>query len=513
MGSWHMNREYARFRALKQDFSYNGHLISPNRLLIRSSELFPEKIAVQLPSGDHITFRNLADGAKKISAILISMGVQPGDRVVVLAENSIFFYFAYYGIWQTGATVVPLSTFLHEQEISDILADALPRVVVVSNELTAKVDMTRVACRVLREDEIMRSTGDSAAFKIHDFAPDAVAAILYTSGTTGKPKGVMLSACGIMTNVLQGMCRFNFLEDERVLCPLPLFHSFTQITCVWAAIATGSCVILLPKIMKDSLLQSFTYRPTFVLGIPHFFALLCRFASLSLHTVRYCISGGDAVSDAIRKIFALRFSKKICNGYGLTESGPLIAVDLDDTISTTNTIGKPVVQVMCDIRNGDHGIGILWVRGENLMLGYYHAQAATEAVLKDGWLNTGDLARFDADGKLVICGREKDLIVYRGLKIYPQEVENVLTSAPNVQLAAVIGIPDVEGCYPAAFVQTVDHKQIDPEVLIEFCKRHLAHYKVPRTVYFMKSMPMTPTGKIDKKVLMQQLHAKPSCGM
>jgi long-chain acyl-CoA synthetase len=504
MGHWHIDRERTRLITLHHEFSREGVLLSANCLLARTAELVPHKPALMLPSRELITYDELARTARLMSRYLMQYNIKPGDRIAMLVENSSFFYSVYYGIWQTGATVVPLSTFLHEAEVQGIVAEAQLRLVIVSQECAPKLTHGSLACPLITEQQLMQAVVESGEsdFVIQPLAPHEPAVILYTSGTTGRPKGVMLSSHGIMTNLLQGMSRFNFVEDERVLCPLPLFHSFTQNTCVWGAIAAGITVIILPKIMKGALINSISLKPTIILGIPNFFGLLCRISSLSLSSTRYCVSGGDALPDAIRRIFALRFGKKICNGYGLTESGPVIAVDLDDSISPVNTVGKPMIGIICDIRDHDQGIGTLWIRGDNVMLGYYQAPEATEKIMHNGWLNTGDLARFTDEGKLVICGREKDLIVHKGLKIYPQEVENTLMNAPQVLLAAVVGITDAEGAYPVAVVQPFEGKQVDIHELIDYCKQRLAAYKVPRAIVVVKSMPLTATGKINKKELL-----------
>jgi len=503
MGHWHIDRERVRLHTLQQEFTHEGSLLSANHLLARTAELVPHKIALISPTRETITYSELAHTARRISTYIDSYNIQPGDRVVMLVDNSPFFYSTYYGIWQTGATVVPLSTFLHEAELRDIIAEAQPRLIIVSQEFVNKISPTDMKYPVITENDLMKviqGTMDRH-FTIKQLAPHDPAVILYTSGTTGRPKGVMLSSHGIMTSTIQGLSRFDFIDNELVLCPLPLFHSFTQSTCIWGSIAAGITIIILPKIMKGALIKSISLNPTIILGIPNFFGLLCRISPLSLTATRYCISGGDALTDAIRRIFALRFGKKICDGYGLTEAGPVIALDLEDTIAETNAVGRPLLGIQCDIRNQDKDIGTLWVRGENLMVGYYQAPEATEKIMHRGWLNTGDLATFTDDGKLVICGREKDLIIHKGLKIYPQEVENTLMNAPHVMLAAVVGAPDAEGAYPIAFVQPLEGQIVESNELISYCKQRLAAYKVPRTIVIVKTMPMTPTGKINKKAL------------
>jgi acyl-CoA synthetase (AMP-forming)/AMP-acid ligase II len=258
------------------------------------------------------------------------------------------------------------------------------------------------------------------------------------------------------------------------------------------------------------MLDALKHEPTIFLGVPALYGLLSVLRKAPLAGVEYFICGGDALPDKIRAGFELMYHRKLCNGYGLTETSPFIAVDMDDVAGLTNTIGKPALGIECSIRN-EYGnevskteIGTLWVKGGNVMLGYYNAPEKTASELVDGWFCTGDLARFDAAGKLLICGRSKDMISNKGLKIYPQEVENVIMDHMAVMFVGVIGrVDEMHNEVPIAFVQLQlgrSAQEVEPE-LIELCKKNLAVYKVPRSFIFIKDMPMTATNKVDKKIL------------
>jgi long-chain acyl-CoA synthetase len=320
----------------------------------------------------------------------------------------------------------------------------------------------------------------------------------------------MLSSRNIMTSIGQGLARFRWLvEGERIFGPLPLFHSFAQNTCVWSGLYAGCTVILIPKIERKYILEGLAQRPTIFLGVPALYGLLCLLKTAPLESVRAFVCGGDALPDKIRSAFALVYQRKLFNGYGLTETSPTIAIDLDDTTEPTNNVGQPVVGLECAVRD-DHGtdlphgaIGQLWVRGDNVMLGYYNAPEMTQSVIKDGWFATGDLVYLDPKGKIVISGRSKDLIINKGINIYPQEIENVILLHPNVIRAGVIGkVDEAVGEIPIAFVQIREKDEEMAKSLKELCLKNLAAYKVPRQfICSVDPLPITATGKVDKKVL------------
>jgi long-chain acyl-CoA synthetase len=326
----------------------------------------------------------------------------------------------------------------------------------------------------------------------------------------------MLSSDNIVINAIQGIARFEIGPQERVFCALPLFHSLPQNICMWSAMIVGATAIIVEKIERRTLLKGIAQKPTMVVAVPALYGLFCMLKTIRFGNVKYFLSGGDALSDKIRGLFELIYGRKLCNGYGLTEASPFIAIDVDDYTQPTNTIGKPFVGIEVSIRD-EHGeelrkgsIGTLWIRGPNIMLGYYKAPEATRAIIKNGWLNTGDLAYLTSTGKIVLAGRERDLISNKGLKIYPQEVENILLTHPQVLQAAVIGIRDSENEeIPVAFIAS---KEQDTLTLIEqlraLCSRSLASYKIPRQYYIRRELPVTTTGKVNKKLLLAELRGE-----
>ena len=505
--------ELTYYKELKDTITKDGKLLYAGRLLERGAQKFGD-LPLLIFNDEPISYAELYRRACAFSAVLKQKGLKPRDRVIISFENAPEFYVAYFAVWQAGGVVAPVNTFLKEKELAHIVEDAKPTFIITSAdriELFKKADGPHLPPLLTPED--MPAPDDS-------FVPDEpieldeheLAALLYTSGTTGVPKGVMLSSKNIMTNILQGVARLQIDYQERLFGVLPLFHVFAQNVCVWSALFIGATVILVPKIDRRYILSALKHKPTGFFGVPALYGLLCLLKTAPLDTVRFFVSGGDAMPDKIRSYFALLYRRKISNGYGLTETSPVLAFDWEDVAQPTGTIGKPVVGVELEIRN-EQGkplpqgqIGELWVKGDNVMLGYYNAPEETAKVLKDGWFNTGDMMYLSDEGKLIITGRTKDLIINKGINIYPQEIENVIMTHPSVIRAGVIGKHDSDGEVPIAYVQLREPLENSEKILKELCMQQLAPYKVPRQfICQVDELPLTATGKVDKKVLRKQI--------
>lgn len=513
----HKLTDQEMFEQYYQETLNGGALTYVGCLLQRASKKFPQSTAL-IFNDISITYPQLYERAVAISKIVQAHNVQPRDRVLLMMHNSIDFYAAYYGIMQTGAVVAPLNTFLREKELAHIIKDAQPTLIIASSELSELFSKTELPSLppILTEHDIavQGSAQEAAAFEPVRLGLDEMAALLYTSGTTGFPKGVMLSSNNIMNNILQAVARFRPEANERLFAVLPLFHSFAQNTCVWAPLVIGSTVIVVAKIDRREILRALKHKPTVFLGVPALFGLMCLLKTAPLDSVKLFASGGDALPDKIRVAFSLIYRRRICSGYGLTETSPVVAAFLEDELSHTDTVGCPLYKMECSLRD-EQGkevpageIGELCVKGPNVMLGYYNAPEATANVLKDGWLATGDLAYFDAKGRIVIAGRIKDLIAHKGFKIYPPEVENVILMHPNVLRAGVIGVKDeFVGEIPVAYIQLKQDEPGIEQALKKLCDQNLAAYKIPRSfICSTQELPLTATGKVDKKVLRLRHH-------
>jgi len=507
--------EQEMFDTLYQKTLYKGKLLFAGRLLWRAAQLQGDTVAL-IYLDQKITYKQLYARSKKLMKKIIEhYGLKKRERAIICFDNSPEFYIAYFALWQAGIVVVPVNTFLKEKELEHIITDSQPSLIFTSSDRVVLFEKAGVSLPPIITESEMEETTDESIFDedIQDLEPEELAALLYTSGTTGLPKGVMLSSKNIMTNVLQIASLLDVTGQERIFGILPLFHSFAQNTCIWASFFYGTTIILVPKIERRYIYDALQHKPTVFLGVPALYGFLCLMKTAPLESVRLFVSGGDALPDKIRAAFGLLYRRHLVNGYGLTETSPVISVDLLDQTEPTSCVGKPLYGIQCAIKD-DQGkdlpresIGILWVKGDNIMMGYYRSPEMTEAVLKDGWFNTGDLAYIDSQGKIIITGRQKDLIIHKGFNIYPQEIENVILSHANVIRVGVVGLHDEEGGeIPIAFVQIRFKDNQMEQILRTLCKQHLAAYKIPKKfICEVHELPLTATGKVDKKILRLKL--------
>lgn len=512
------------YQSIAPSYEQNGIMLYPAHLLKKAYRKHPNKLAL-IAGQKSYTYADVYLQAVEISHRLLFDGIQERDRVALYYENSAEYYPAYFGIWQTGAVIVPVNTFLHENELAHVLSDCEAKAIIVSPSLKVKLEAVQAQHPHLKNIRIYsteifewKKPSDEDLKALEAFVPasleqNELSVLLYTSGTTGTPKGVMLSARNIMTNALQSTTRFKLYglaENERFFCVLPLFHVFAQNVCLWMPMLIGATIILVPKIDRKLILDGLRHKPTLFLGVPPLYGLLCLMKNAPLESVKLFVSGADMLPDKIRMGFAFIYGRRICAGYGLSEASPVVSVDQENKARATYEVGKPVVGLTCQIRD-EHGqllkaneIGDLWIKGDNIMIGYYKAPEATAKILQDGWLNTGDLASIDVDGNLAIRGRMKDIIIHKGFNIYPAEVENVLMMHPAVMRAAVVGLDeDLSGQVPVAYVAVRQKDETLEHVLKSLCSSNLASYKVPRQIICLDELPTNATGKIDKKKLVQ----------
>lgn len=504
--------ELARFNTYLQKIMIDGDLMSLGHLLEWAARKYQDDIALETQA-EQISYKSLYHRVCMFSHLLKNKNIEQSDKVLVWIENSIEFYIAYFGVLQIGAIVAPLNVYLTEHELTHIINDSQAKLIITSKSFSDRLTQAHNHAPVIFIEDTIDLTEPISITSFPIAQKDAyeLALLLYTSGTTGLPKGVMLSSANALTNSCQAIARFKFPRC-RILCVLPLFHSFTQNTCVWTPLLYGCTIILVPKIERRYILAGLAKNPDIFLGVPALYGLLCMMKNAPVENISYFVCGADALPDKIRGLFALLYNRKITNGYGLSESAPFIAVDLDDVTEPTSCVGKPCALMEIEIRDGDGKVlddgivGELWAKGPNIMLGYYNAPEQTAQVLQNGWLATGDLAYINHHGKIVIAGRQKDLIKHKGFNIYPQEIENILMSHPDVLRAGVIGKPDESGEIPIAIVQTrVEGGNIQAE-LLQLCKERLAQYKIPREFIIMRhDPPLTTTGKINKKQLKKDL--------
>lgn len=438
-------------------------------------------------------------------------GVKPGDRVGIWLKNCPEFVPAIFGVWQAGAVVVPINNFLKPPEVQFILADAGIDIVILDESMTAGFEILAAQRQGLQSFPVESfGGGDDGSGEPCESAPDALAVILYTSGTTGHPKGAMLSHANLLANVQSCTEELLAVGEDRFVVLLPMFHSFMLTVGVLLPMLIGGSIVLIKTLHppKSIIMEIVQHRATLLPAVPQFFRALANCPLPADLPLRLCISGGAPLPAEILKQFMARFPIPLLEGYGLSEASPVVSFTPIRGPWKAGSIGVPISNVTVTIQN-DQGdilppgqIGELCVRGANVMQGYWNLPEETADTLRNGWLLTGDIGYVDPDGYFYITDRKKDMLLVNGINVYPREVEEVLYQFPGVKEAAVIGIPDARrGEQPLAFVAAEIDIQLDDKALHNFIREHLADYKVPRKIVFLPALPRNATGKVLKTEL------------
>jgi long-chain acyl-CoA synthetase len=455
--------------------------------------------------------------AHRFAHALRRLGVAPGDRVVVMLPNCPEVLQAYAAILRLGAVVVPVIFLLSPEEVRHILADSEAKVVVTSPELAWKAEgfagpivlVGGEAPGARAYDELIAA--ESEEFRMVDRADGDLAVILYTAGTTGRPKGVALSHGNLAANARAAASLYELDRREWALAVLPLSHSY-GLTVMNAGHLLGTRGVLLRWFNPELVLSSIErYRVQSMSGVPTMFVHLLNWPDadrFDTSTMRLWGSGAAPLPPEIVEPFEKKFGGRILEGYGLTEAAPIVSAHRLSGVRKLGSVGQPIPGVEVKILDDDDRqlpageAGEVCVRGPNVMLGYYRMPEETARTLRNGWLHTGDIGRLDADGFLYIVERKKDLIIRGGFNVYPREVEDVLYAHPKVAEAAVVGVRDaVMGEEVRAFVVLKAGEQVPAPELIAFCQERLAKFKCPREVRFVEALPKSPIGKILRKEL------------
>ncbi|KRA38626.1 MULTISPECIES: long-chain-fatty-acid--CoA ligase [unclassified Nocardioides] len=510
--------------------------------LEKSAQDFPDRTAIVF--GDtRLSYPQVNGAANQVANLLVERGIKPGDKVALSCPNLPYFTIVYYGILKAGATVVPLNVLLKGREVAYHLADSDAKALFafqgtpdlpIGAECHAGFEATE-GCEnffVITADPTAPSpiegtetfgqavAGKAPTFDTVDVDDDDTAVILYTSGTTGQPKGAELRHRNMRDNALTGEALFgaDSANPDTYLCVLPLFHSFGQ-TCIQnGAFAYGGTVVLLPRFeAAPALALMLKEKVTFFGGVPTmYWGLLGALDdTVDVKTLaanlRVAVAGGAALPVEVHHQFEERFGVTILEGYGLSETSPVASFSRFGQPPRVGSIGTPIPGVEMKLLDGDtwdevkdpEGIGEIAIKGHNIMKGYYKRPDATAAsISEDGWFRSGDLGRKDADGWYYIVDRSKDMIIRGGFNVYPREIEEVLLTHPAVSLAAVIGVPhDSHGEEIKAVIILKPGATATPEEIIAWSKEQMAAYKYPRIVEFVDALPMTATGKILKREL------------
>lgn len=485
------------------------------------------------------TYAELDGAITKFASGLEKLGVKKGDHVGLLLGNSPFFVIGMYGALRLGATVIPINPIYTPDEIGYILNNGDVTTVIALDLLVPLAEkmhhtLPKVEHYIVCETPEGKGTSNSQlsihtklksfseivalgqlSFQVPEVEEDDVALILYTSGTTGKPKGAMLTHKNLYSNARDVGIYLHMNEDDRVITTLPMFHVFCLTVCLNAPLLSGATILIDPKFSPKEIFRLVKkYEATVFAGVPTMYNFLYQYPEgepKDLQSLRLCISGGAAMPVALLKSFEEKFKVVISEGYGLSEAAPVTCFNPLDRPRKAGSIGQSIVHVENKIVNelGEEvpvgQSGELIVRGPNVMKGYYKMPEETAATIRDGWLYTGDMAMMDEEGYFYIVDRKKDLIIVGGYNVYPREVEEVLYNHHEIVEAAVIGVPDPDQGEAVKAYVVSNNPDLTEEAVISYAKEHLAKYKTPTLIEFLQELPKNTTGKILRRALKEQV--------
>lgn len=488
-----------------------------------TARLFPDNVAI-VYQGHSITYDILNRLSIAAAEKLLAAGVRPQDRVALVIANSPAFPVWYYAALRIGAIAVSVNTRLSRSEIEFILSDCDAKALVFTEGTNATDAMVDVAFHVSFDgqtcDGSVLSPGDATKNEWLDAEPDSPALILYTSGTTGFPKGATLSHGNVRSNVFAFNHLCNMQSQDRVLLAVPLFHCFGQNALLNSVLNVGGTLILQQKFDLNETKQLVAAQQiTQLYGVPMMFQLLLESCQPSdLSSVNYCFSAAAPLPIQTSRAWMEKFKLPINEGYGLTETSPFASYN-HRIKYTMGSIGAAIDSVEMKVVDPESGqerapgeLGEIAIRGPNVMLGYWNRPEDTSAAIRDGWFHSGDIGRVDNDGMFYIVDRVKDMIAVGGLKVFPAEVERVLNDNNEISDVAVVGVPDsLMGEQVIAFVvlanDGTEQKESRVNSIIAQAKHHLASYKLPRRVIIVDELPRNPSGKI-LKTRLREMYAE-----
>jgi long-chain acyl-CoA synthetase len=477
--------------------------------------------------GGQLTYRHLDMASDRVAANLAAAGIEPGDRIALQLPNIPQFLVAYFGILKAGAVVVPLNVLLRAPEIAFHLSDSGARVLITWEGVLAEAAKGAEAAGLGRIYAVGHAAGAGGALPFERLIEDAsppvetvtrdpadTAVIVYTSGTTGRPKGAELTHIQLYMNADIPGRLFGVRPDDVVITALPLFHVFGLSSILDCCVRFGATMSLIPRFTPAAVLAAIQRdRATIFEGVPTMFADLLSYPDLGgydLSSLRVAISGGASIPAPVLDAFEERFGLVILEGYGLTETASTTTFNPSEAERRAYSVGKPIWGTQTQIWDasgrplppGPEHVGEVVTRGLHVMKGYLNQPEATADAFTGDWLHTGDLGYFDEDGFLFIVSRKKELIIRGGYNVYPSEIENVLHAHPSVAEAAVVGVPDERlGEEVMAVVIVRGTMELGEPELVVWCRERLAAYKCPRIYQFRSELPKNTLGKVLKDEL------------
>ncbi|OEB99842.1 long-chain fatty acid--CoA ligase [Lysinibacillus sphaericus] len=501
----------------------------------------PEKIAYHF-MGKDTSYGEFEHTVGRFAQGLQDLGVQKGDHVAFLLGNTPHYLIALYATLRLGATAIPVNPIYTPDEISYILRNGDVKAVIALDALLPLVEVgvqafpevvTFVVCETTADvAEKIAALSEAAKAKTHlfshiiasasgslepaDVAPDDTAIILYTSGTTGNPKGAMLTHGNVYSNARDVSTYLGYRADDRIIATLPVFHVFALTVVVNAPLISGATVLLTPRFSPSEIFTlAREQQATVFAGVPtmyNFLYLLPEGKPEDFSTIRLAISGGASLPVALLHNFEKKFNVRVSEGYGLSEASPVTCFNPLDRERKAGSIGTSINNVenrVVDVNGIDvpvGEVGELVVRGPNVMKGYYKMPEETAMAIRDGWLYTGDLAKVDDEGYFYIVDRKKDMIIVGGYNVYPREVEEVLFAHDNIVEAAVVGYPDPNfGEAVHAYIVLKEVAATTTDDILAYCAKHMVKYKVPKVVEILDELPKNTTGKILRRTLKEKV--------
>jgi long-chain acyl-CoA synthetase len=484
------------------------------QLLTRTAAAHGDRPALKLDDAV-VTYAMLDDGAARVAGLLKAKGLEPGDRVGIMLPNVPYFALAYYGVLRAGGVVVPMNVLLKAREVNFYLSDSGARYLFTWHEFLADAEpgAHEAGAEVIavRPGEFERLLAEAPA-EPEDVPRDGsdTAVILYTSGTTGTPKGAELTHSNMLENAHCSTELMRVSTEDVIFGALPLFHSFGQTCCLNNAVNNGACLTMLPRFDPVKALEIIPRDGVTIFeGVPTMYHALLNHPDREQHDVsslRTCVSGGSALPVEVMRAFEEAFGCVIIEGYGLSETSPVASFNHLGRERKPGSIGTPIRGVEMKVVDDEGNevargeVGEIAIRGHNVMKGYWNRPDATEEVMQRGWFRTGDMASVDEDGYFFIVDRKKDMIIRGGYNVYPREIEEVLYEHPAVLEVAVIGVPDEAlGEEVGAAVVRRPGSEVDAEDIRAFVKERVAAYKYPRHIWFPDELPKGATGKVLKR--------------
>ncbi|OQY48345.1 MAG: hypothetical protein B6242_02635 [Anaerolineaceae bacterium 4572_78] len=530
--------------------------------LYHAAKTYPNQVAT-IFMGSRLTYQELHDNVCRFANALHNLGIRKGDHVGIILPNCPQIIVAYYATLWLGAVTVLTNPLYVERELAHQWQDAEVKLVITLDIIFPKVndvcqqlgiehiivtgiqDYLSIVKKILVPLEIRRqgkwvnvpydkkrvlsfkglTLGKQAFHPVADISPDDLACLQYTGGTTGTPKGAMLSHRNLVSNVIQ---TYHFLlqehreTEDKAIAILPIFHVYGMLVMNLAMRLAATLILLARPEIPDLVATIAKEKPTFFLGIPALYTAVLNYKGINdvdLTSINTCFSGGSPLPESVITQFEACTGAPITEAYGMTESSGVTHVNPRFGIRKVGSVGLPIISTDSKIVDAEDGIteldvhqrGELLIKGPQVMRGYWRRSQETAQALVDGWLYTGDIAVMDEDGYFSIVDRKKDMILSGGFNVYPREVEEVLYRHPKVEHAAVIGVPSkVRGEKITAFIKLKKGETATSGEIRKFCIENLAHYKVPRAIKFRDELPMSLAGKVLRRVLREEFMGKVS---